>query len=97
VQTCGRSKKRTFTVVFLFLFQDNKAHLALEINFDKLVIVGESNNAGIWGWSPQPPEVNGGSGAESPMLRRFLTIFSKKWDEKGGAVIFISNVILLAS
>jgi len=28
--------------------------------------------------SPQPPEANGGSGADPPTLRRFFTSFSKK-------------------
>jgi len=37
--------------------------LALEMNLTK-VIVGESNNAGVWGWSPQLPEANGGLGAD---------------------------------
>jgi len=45
---------------------------------DKLVIACGSNNAGAWGRSPQPPEANGGSRAEPPMLRRFLHFFSKK-------------------
>jgi len=56
----------------LFFFEGNKTHLVLEINFDKVVIVCESNNAGVWGRSPQPPEANGGS------LRRFFISFSKK-------------------
>jgi len=31
---------------------------------DKVVIVGGSNNAGVWRRSPQSPEANGGSWAE---------------------------------
>jgi len=42
----------------------------------KAVIAGGSNNSGIWGRSPQPPEANGGSGAE---LRRFLQFLSQKY------------------
>jgi len=33
---------------------------------DKAVIVGESNDAVVWGQSPQPPEANGGFKAEPP-------------------------------
>jgi len=46
---------------------------------DKVVIIGGSNNVGFWGRISQPPEVNGGSGAESPTLRRFLQFFHKKY------------------
>jgi len=31
-------------------------HLALEMNFDNVVIVGDINNTRLWGRSPQPPE-----------------------------------------
>jgi len=41
-------------------------------------VVG-SNNAGIWGQSPQPPEVSGGSEAEPSTLRRFFQLFPKKY------------------
>jgi len=46
---------------------------------DKVVIVGGSNNAGVWRLSPQPPEVNGVLEAEPPTLRQFFTVFSKKY------------------
>jgi len=61
-----------------FFLQGNEPHLVLEMNFDKVVIVGESNNAGVWGRSPQQPEANGGSEADPPTLRRFFTSFYKK-------------------
>jgi len=32
-------------------FEGNKPHLVREINFNKVVIVGWSNNAGSWGWN----------------------------------------------
>jgi len=70
-ESCGRSKSRTFTAVTLLsVFESNKTHLALEMNStNKFAIVNRSNNVGFWGRSPQPPGVNGGSGAEHPMLR----------------------------
>jgi len=45
---------------------------------DKVVIVGESNNAGVWGWNLRPPEANRDSGANPPTLKRLLQHFSKK-------------------
>jgi len=42
---------------------------------DKVVIVGGSNNSGVWGRSPQPLDANGGSGADPLTLRRFLEFF----------------------
>jgi len=42
-------------------------------------MVGESNDAEVWGRSSQPPDANGGSGPESLMLRQFFTVFSKKY------------------
>jgi len=62
----------------LFFFEGNKPHLVREMNFDKVAIVGGSNNAGVWGRSPQPPEANRGSGTEPLTLKRFFTSFSKK-------------------
>jgi len=44
----------------LFFFEGNNPYLVVEMNFDKVIIVGRSNNAGIWGRSPQLPEANGG-------------------------------------
>jgi len=72
---CGRIKNRTFTVVILFFFEGNKTYLALEMNFDNVVIVGGSNNAGVLERSPQPPEANGGFEQDPPMLRRYFTVF----------------------
>jgi len=47
--------------------------------FDKFISVSGSNNAGVWGRRPQPPEANGGSGAEPRALQRFYSPFSKKY------------------
>jgi len=47
----------------LFFFEGNKLHLVLEMNFDKVVIVGGSNNAGS------------GVGASTPI--RLLHFFPK--------------------
>jgi len=53
-------------------------HLALEMNFDNVVIADRSNNAGILGRSPQLPEANGGSVAEPPtLLTRFFSLLPK--------------------
>jgi len=41
-----------------------KGLLALEMNSDKVVIVRGSNNAGVCGPNPQPPEANGSLGSE---------------------------------
>jgi len=46
---------------------------------DKAVIVGESNDEGVWGRSPHPPETNVGLGAEPPTLKRFLQYFFKNY------------------
>jgi len=49
--------------------EDEKFVLFSKYNeLDKVVIVGGSNNARVWGRSPQPPKTNGGS----------ETFFSKK-------------------
>jgi len=45
-------KKQKFTAV-IFFFEGNKTHFSLNTNFDKVVTVGKSNNAGVWGRSPQ--------------------------------------------
>jgi len=39
----------------------------------------DSNNAGIWGRSSQPLGENGGLGVEPSTLRRFFTVFTKKY------------------
>jgi len=44
---------------------------------DKVLMVGGSNNAGHWRRSSQPPEANGGSGAEPPTQRQCFTFFKK--------------------
>jgi len=36
MQKCGRSKSKTFTVVILYYFDCNKAHLELETTASKL-------------------------------------------------------------
>jgi len=38
---------------------------------NQAILVGGSNNTGVWGRSPQPLKANRGSGAELPTLRRF--------------------------
>jgi len=49
----------------------------LETHSTKAAAVGESNNAGIWGRSPQLPEANGGLGVKLLTLRRFYRFFPK--------------------
>jgi len=79
VQKCGRSQSRIFAVVTWFFFGWNKTKLALRNKLDKVVIVGGSNNTGVWEPSPQPPETNGDSGAEPPTLKPILEYFLKKY------------------
>jgi len=55
VQKCGRSKNRTFYCSYFVLFFRIIAFSARN-ELDKAVIEGGSNNAGIWGRNPQPPE-----------------------------------------
>jgi len=40
--------------------------------------LSESNNLGVWGQSPQPPDVSRGLGREPPMLRQFFQFFFSK-------------------
>jgi len=61
----------------LFSFEGNKTYLAPATTFYKVVIVGESSNAGIWGRIPQSPEANKSSRAELPTLRRLTQFFPK--------------------
>jgi len=42
---------------------------------DKVVIIGESNNAEVWGRSPQPPEENGGGASDAEAI--FYSFFQK--------------------
>jgi len=62
----------------LLVFHGNKPHLVLEMNFDKVVIVGGSNNRGL---GAEPPAAGGqqvfGDGA--PDVERFFTSYSKKY------------------
>jgi len=46
----------------------------LETHLTKATVVGESNNAGVWGL---PPKANGSSEAEPSTLRRFYSFFQK--------------------
>jgi len=78
VKKCGRSKNRTFTLVILFFFEDNKTRFSAGNKLDKVVMVGRSYNAGVWGQNRQPPEAYGGSRAELPTLGRFFTVFFQK-------------------
>jgi len=43
-ESCRKSKSRTFNVVFLFIFEDNKAHLALEMNLTNLQYGGKASS-----------------------------------------------------
>jgi len=56
---------------FLFLFDANNVST---LNLFKKIIVKV-----MWvttrGWSPKPPEANGGWGAEPPTLRQFSSFF----------------------
>jgi len=49
----------------------------LETHSTKATAVGKSNNARVWGRSPQPPEANGGSGADPSTLQRILQLLQK--------------------
>jgi len=51
MKKCGRSKGRIFAVVTYFFFERNKMQFPLENKLDK-VVIGKSNNAGVWGRSP---------------------------------------------
>jgi len=60
----------------LFLFDSND--VSTTNVFKKITVTGDgSNNSRVWGRSPQPPETNGGLGAEPPTLRRFFSFFKK--------------------
>jgi len=62
-----------------FALECNKTHFYSRRNeFDKVVIVRGSDNAGVWGWIPQPLKANRGSEAEHSTLRRFLQFFFQK-------------------
>jgi len=55
-------RKSAEAAKFVIFFEDNKKHLVLEMNFDKAVIVGGSNNAGVRGLAPsrrRPTEFRG--------------------------------------
>jgi len=45
---------------------------------EKVVIVGESYHAGVRGHRLQPPEANGGLGAEPPNAEMIFQYFPKK-------------------
>jgi len=47
----------------------------IETYFDKSISVSGSNNAGVWGRSPQTPEANGDSEAEPPGASAILQTF----------------------
>jgi len=49
----------------------------LEIKFDKVVIVGGSNNAKVWGRSPQPPKAKGFRRRSPRRKGDFLYLFPK--------------------
>jgi len=70
-----KKQKQKFTAVILFFFEGNKTHLLLNMNFDKVVTVGKSNNARVWGRNFQLPEANEGRAT----LRQFFIIFPKKY------------------
>jgi len=59
----------------LSFLESNETHLTAKNDLNKVAIVGESNDAGDWGRR----RVDGGSGVESPTMRRFLQYFSKKY------------------
>jgi len=51
-------------LLFCVSFQSNKIVLTLKTRFDKSISISGSNSAGVWRRRLQPPEANGGSGAE---------------------------------
>jgi len=54
--------------LFLFDITDVGATNA----FEKITVTGDrSNNSGVWGRSPQPPEANGGLGAAAAIFQNF--------------------------
>jgi len=51
----------------------------VETHFDESYSSRLKLQSGVWGRRSQPPEANGGSGAEPPTLRRFYSLFSQKY------------------
>jgi len=60
------------SVLFFKVFR-----FTIETHLDKSISVSGSNNAGVWGRSPQPLEAKGGSGAEPPGAAAILQSFLK--------------------
>jgi len=74
-----RKKQNIITIskFFLFLFDSNDVNATSFLS--KITVTGDgSNNSGVWGRSPQPPEANGGLGAEPQRCSDF-PVFSKKY------------------
>jgi len=71
MQKCESCKIRTCTGVVLSFLEGNETHLTAKNDLDKVVIVGESNDAGVWRRSPQPPEAKGGLEAETIFTKFF--------------------------
>jgi len=55
----------------LFFSSSNNIAFSVRNAFNKAVTVDGSNNAGVWGRSPQSPEANGGLRMEPPTLQQF--------------------------
>jgi len=58
-------------VLLLLFFGSNKVLSTLETHSTKATEVGESNKAGVWWRSPQPPEANGISVVDSSTVFYF--------------------------
>jgi len=63
--------------LLLLLFLEVIKYVNAKNAFDKVVTVSLSNNARVWGLSPQLPEANGGSEADPPTPGYFNSFFQK--------------------
>jgi len=61
-------------VITSVIFRSNKVHSMLETHLTKGTVVGESNNAGVWGL---PPEANGVRGRSPRRCGDFTDFFFK--------------------
>jgi len=59
-----KKQKQNIYCSYFFFFEGAISVLCVRMEPYKVVIAGGSNNAGVWVLSPQPPEANGGSGAD---------------------------------
>jgi len=73
-----KDKTRTLLLFLSFFVPFDSNDFSATNSFEKITVTGDgSSNSGVWGQSPQPPEANGGLGAEPPTLQRFSRFFKK--------------------